>query len=54
MQLPDIEIYQAWMAGASIGSLAKKYKVEKQQIRNILNKVAKGREWTERLTQTEQ
>jgi Mor family transcriptional regulator len=32
------------MAGASIGSLAKKYKVEKQQIRNILNKVARERE----------
>lgn len=41
MQLPDIEIYKAWMAGESIGSLAKKYKVEKQQIRNLLNKVAK-------------
>ena len=44
MQLPDTEIYKAWMAGESIGSLAKKYKVEKQQIRNILNKVAKERE----------
>lgn len=41
MQLPDIEIYKAWMAGESIGSLAKKYKVEKQHIRNLVNKVAK-------------
>jgi Mor family transcriptional regulator len=41
MQLPDIDIYQAWMAGESIGSLAKKYNVSKQQIRNLINKAAK-------------
>jgi Mor family transcriptional regulator len=54
MHTNDIEIYQRWMAGTSIGALAKQYKLTKDQVRNIVNKTAKGKSWNEKLTPTAQ
>lgn len=44
MQPRDIEIYERWMSGRSIGLLAKEYGLKKDQVRNIVNKIAKERE----------
>lgn len=41
MHTNDTEIYQRWMAGMSIGALAKQYKLTKDQVRNIVNRTAK-------------
>jgi len=35
----DIEIFEAWTGGESMGSLAKRYKTDKQKIRGIVNRV---------------
>ena len=40
MQQPDTSIYQAWMKGDSVGSLAKRYKLDKSQIKRIINRVS--------------
>jgi hypothetical protein len=35
----DIEVFEAWTNGESMGSLAKRYKTDKQKIRGIVNRV---------------
>lgn len=35
----DIEIFEAWQHGESFGSIAKRYKTDKQKIRGIVNRV---------------
>ena len=39
MHQQDIEIYKAWMRGDSVGSLAKRYKLDKSQIKKVINRV---------------
>lgn len=43
MQALDTEIYQAFMRGESIGAIAKKNKMEKGQVRRIVNRVVEER-----------
>ena len=40
MQALDIKIYEAFMKGMSVGALAKNYKLDKSQIKRIINRVA--------------
>lgn len=40
MQQQDISIYEAFMKGASVGALAKNYKLDKSQIKRIINRVS--------------
>lgn len=37
------DMYEAWMRGESIGLIAKKYKMDKSQIRRIVNRVVEER-----------
>jgi Mor family transcriptional regulator len=37
----DISIYKAFMAGHSVGSIAKRFKLDKSQIRKVINRVSK-------------
>lgn len=39
MKPSDIEIFEAWKHGESFGSIAKRYKTDKQKIRGIVNRV---------------
>jgi Mor family transcriptional regulator len=39
----DISIYEAWMKGNSIGSLAKRYKLDKSQIKKVISRVGNER-----------
>jgi Mor family transcriptional regulator len=39
MQPHDIEIFEAWKHGESFGSIAKRYNVDKQKIKGIVNRV---------------
>ncbi len=48
MKPSDIEIFEAWKHGESFGSIAKRYKTDKQKIRGIVNRV--GHESWERGT----
>lgn len=48
MKPSDIEIFEAWQHGESFGSIAKRYKTDKQKIRGIINRV--GHESWERGT----
>lgn len=41
MKEQDIAIYSAWQRGRSIGDLAKAYKLDKSQIKKVINRVAK-------------
>lgn len=43
MQKQDIDIYIAWMRGESIGAIAKKYKIDKGQVRRVVNRVVEER-----------
>jgi Mor family transcriptional regulator len=43
MTQQDLEIFLAWFAGESTGSLAKKYKLDKSQIKKVINRVGKER-----------
>jgi Mor family transcriptional regulator len=43
MNPSDIEMYQAWMSGDSIGSIAKRYKLQKAQVRKVVNRVIEQR-----------
>lgn len=43
MNPSDIEMYQAWMKGDSIGSIAKRYKLDKTQVRRVVNRVIEQR-----------
>ena len=43
MQPPGIEIYEAFMRGESIGAIAKKNKMDKGQVRRIVNRVVEER-----------
>jgi Mor family transcriptional regulator len=43
MNPSDIEMYQAWMNGDSIGSIAKRYKLQKAQVRKVMNRVIEQR-----------
>jgi Mor family transcriptional regulator len=43
MNPSDIEMYQAWMGGDSIGSIAKRYKLQKAQVRKVMNRVIEQR-----------
>jgi Mor family transcriptional regulator len=36
-------MYQAWMNGDSIGSIAKRYKLQKTQVRKVVNRVIEQR-----------
>lgn len=35
----DTEMFEAWQHGESFGAIAKRYKVEKQKVRGIVNRV---------------
>jgi Mor family transcriptional regulator len=48
MQPQDIEIFEAWQHGESFGSIAKRYKLDKQKVKGIVNRV--GHESWERST----
>jgi Mor family transcriptional regulator len=39
VQLQDIDIYKAFMSGISVGAIAKKYKLDKSQVKRIINRV---------------
>jgi Mor family transcriptional regulator len=41
MKEQDIAIYSAWQRGRSIGDLAKAYKLDKSQIKKVINRVSK-------------
>lgn len=41
MTQQDTDIYKAWQLGSSIGSLAKAYKLDKSQIKKVINRVNK-------------
>lgn len=43
MQPQDISIYKAFMRGDSIASLAKRYKLDKSQIKKVINRVGTER-----------
>ena len=43
MQQQDISIYEAWMKGMSVGTLAKNYKLDKSQIKKVINRVSNER-----------
>ena len=43
MQALDTEIYHAFMRGESIGAIAKKNKMDKGQVRRIVNRVFQER-----------
>lgn len=43
MNPSDIEMYRAWMRGDSIGSIAKRYKLHKTQVRKVVNRVMEQR-----------
>jgi len=43
MKQPDINIYTAFMSGDSVGSLAKRFKLDKSQIRKVINRVSNER-----------
>jgi Mor family transcriptional regulator len=47
MTQQDLEIFLSWFAGESIGSLAKKYKLDKSQIKKVINRVSKERAITD-------
>lgn len=39
----DLAIFNAWFRGDSIGSIAKRYKLDKSQIKKVINRVSKER-----------
>lgn len=39
MQPRDTSIYEAFMKGMSVGALAKNYKMDKSQVKRIINRV---------------
>ena len=39
MKPSDIEIFEAWQHGESFGSIAKRYKTDKQKIKGVVNRV---------------
>jgi Mor family transcriptional regulator len=43
MRQPDTSIYEAFMRGDSVGSLAKRFKLDKSQIRKVINRVGTER-----------
>jgi Mor family transcriptional regulator len=43
MNPSDIEMYRAWMRGDSIGSIAKRYKLQKTQVRKVVTRVVEQR-----------
>lgn len=43
MKQPDTSIYIAFMSGDSVGSLAKQFKLDKSQIRKVINRVSSER-----------
>lgn len=43
MKPQDIEIYTAFMSGHSAGALAKQFKLDKSQIRKVINRVSSER-----------
>lgn len=43
MQQRDISIYDAWIKGMSIGAIAKNYKLDKSQIKKVINRVGSER-----------
>lgn len=40
MQPQDISIYEAFISGLSIGAIAKNFKLDKSQVRKVINRVA--------------
>ena len=34
----EVEIFEAWQHGESFGSIAKRYKLDKQKVRGIVNR----------------
>ena len=40
MQPQDISIYEAFMKGMSVSALSKNYKLDKSQIKRIINRVS--------------
>jgi len=43
VQQRDISIYDAWIKGMSIGAIAKNYKLDKSQIKKVINRVGSER-----------
>jgi Mor family transcriptional regulator len=41
MKEQDAAIYSAWQHGRSIGDLAKAYKLDKSQVKKVINRVSK-------------
>jgi Mor family transcriptional regulator len=40
VQPRDISIYEAFMKGMSVGAIAKNYKMDKSQVKRIINRVS--------------
>jgi Mor family transcriptional regulator len=40
VQPHDIDIYKAFMSGMSVGAIAKNYKLDKSQVKKVINRVA--------------
>jgi Mor family transcriptional regulator len=43
MQPQDISIYEAFMRGDSVGSLSKRFKLDKSQIKKVINRAGAER-----------
>ena len=43
MRQPDTSIYEAFIRGDSVGSLAKRFKLDKSQIKKVINRVGTER-----------
>ncbi len=43
MQQKDISIYEAFINGMSIGAIAKNHKLDKSQVKKVINRVASER-----------
>jgi Mor family transcriptional regulator len=41
MKEQDVAIYSGWRRGRSIGDLAKAYKLDKSQVKKVINRVIK-------------
>jgi len=39
----DVQIYEAWLRGASLGEIAKRFNMDKQQVKKVISRGQKER-----------
>jgi Mor family transcriptional regulator len=39
----DVQIYEAWLRGASLGEIAKRFNMDKQQVKKVISREQKER-----------